>query len=67
MTDQNPTTTFDCVYDVMLNRNQSSPEPFYVDYLMDEGFDMILKNSEKNLLKKLLLQKIKTERIRFTN
>ena len=28
MTGQNPTTTFDCVYDVMLNRNQSSPEPF---------------------------------------
>ena len=51
MTGQNPTTTFDCVYDVMLNRNQSPPEPFYVDYLMDEVFDMILKKSEKNLLK----------------
>ena len=43
MTGQNPTTTFDCVFDVMLNHNQSSPEPFYVDYLMDEVSDMILK------------------------
>ena len=50
MTGQNP-TTFDCVYDVMLNRNQNSPGPFYVDYLMDEVFDMIIKKSEKNLLK----------------
>ena len=51
MTGQNPTTTFDCVYDVILNRKQSSPEPLYVDYLMDEVSGMILKKSAKNLLK----------------
>ena len=43
MTDQNPTTTFDRVYDVILKRKQSSPEKSYVAYLMDEGTDMILK------------------------
>ena len=51
MTGQNPTTTFDRVYDVILERKQSSPETSYVAYLMDEVFDMILKKSEKNLLK----------------
>ena len=67
MTGQNPTTTFDCVYDVILNRKQSSPEPLYVDYLMDEVSDMILKKSAKNLLKQFLLQKIKTGPISPTN
>ena len=43
MTGQNPTTTFDRVYDVILKRKQSSPETSYVAYLMDEGTDMILK------------------------
>ena len=43
MTCQNPTTTFDRVYDVILKRKQSSPETSYVAYLMDEGTDMILK------------------------
>ena len=43
MTDQNPITTFDRVYDVILKRKQSSPEKSYVAYLMDEGTDMILK------------------------
>ena len=43
MTGQNPTTTFDRVYDVILKRKQSSPETTYVAYLMDEGSDMILK------------------------
>ena len=43
MTFQNPTTTFDRVYDVILKRKQSSPETSYVAYLMDEGTDMILK------------------------
>ena len=43
MTVQNPTTTFDRVYDVILKRKQSSPETSYVAYLMDEGTDMILK------------------------
>ena len=43
MTCQNPTTTFDRVYDVILKRKQSSSEASYVAYLMDEGTDMILK------------------------
>ena len=43
MTVQNPTTTFDRVYDVILNRKQSSPEESYVAYLMDGGTDLILK------------------------
>ena len=43
MTGQNPITTFDRVYDVILKRKQSSPETSYVAYLMDEGTDMILK------------------------
>ena len=43
MTGQNPTTTFKRVYDVILERKQSSPETSYVAYLMDEGTDMILK------------------------
>jgi len=43
MTVQNPTTTFDCVYEVILERKQSSPETSYVAYLMDEGTDLILK------------------------
>ena len=43
MTGQNPTTTFDRVYDVILKRKQCSPEKSYVAYLMDEGTDMILK------------------------
>ena len=43
MTDQNPITTFDRVYDVILKRKQNSPETSYVAYLMDEGTDMILK------------------------
>ena len=43
MTCQNPTTTFDRVYDVILKRKQSSPRTSYVAYLMDEGTDMILK------------------------
>ncbi len=43
MTGQNHTTIFDRVYDVILERKQSSPETSYVAYLMDEGTDMILK------------------------
>ena len=43
MTVQNPATTFDRVYDVILNRKQSSPEKSYVAYLMDGGTDLILK------------------------
>ena len=43
MTGQNPTTTFDRVYDVILKRKQSFPDTSYVAYLMDEGTDMILK------------------------
>ena len=43
MTGQNPTTTFDRVYDVIIERKQSSPETSYVAYLMDEGTDIILK------------------------
>ena len=43
MTGQNPLTTFDRVYDVILERKQCSPETSYVAYLMDEGTDMILK------------------------
>ena len=43
MTGQNPTTTFDRLYDVILKRKQSSPETSYVANLMDEGMDMILK------------------------
>ena len=43
MTGQNPSTTFDSVYDVILKRKLSSPDTSYVAYLMDEGTDMILK------------------------
>ena len=43
MTGQNPTTTFDRVYAVILERKQSSPETSYAAYLMDEGTDLILK------------------------
>jgi len=43
MTGQNPKTTFDRVYDVILKRKESSPENSYVAYLMDEGTDKILK------------------------
>ena len=41
MTGQNPITTFDRVYDVILERKQNSPETSYDAYLMDEGTDMI--------------------------
>ena len=43
MTGQNPKTTFDRVFDVILKRKQSSPEKSYVAYLMDAGTDRILK------------------------
>ena len=43
MKGQNPTKTFDLVYDLILNRKQSSPEKSYVAYMMDGGTDMILK------------------------
>ena len=43
MNSQNPTTTFDRVYDVILKRKQSSPDRSYVAYLIDEGTDVILK------------------------
>jgi len=43
MTGQNPITTFDRVYDVILKRKQSSPEKSYVAYLMEGGTDTILK------------------------
>ena len=43
MTGQNPSTTFDRVYAVILERKQSSPETSYTAYLMDEGTDLILK------------------------
>ena len=43
MTVHNPNTTFDRVYDVILQRKNNSPEKSYVAYLMDGGTDMILK------------------------
>ena len=43
MTGQNPKTTFDRVFDVILKRKQSSPEKSYVAHLMDGGTDTILK------------------------
>ncbi len=43
MMGQNPKTIFDRVYNVILNRKQSSPEKSYVAYLMDGGSDKILK------------------------
>ena len=43
MAGQNPTTTFDRVYDVIIERKLSSPEKSYVSYLMYEGTDMIIK------------------------
>ena len=43
MTGPNYTTIIDRVYDVILERKQSSPETSYVAYLMDGGTDMILK------------------------
>ena len=43
MTGQNPKTTIDRVFDVILKRKQSSPEKSYVAYLMDGGTDIILK------------------------
>ena len=43
MSGQNPTKTFDRVYDVIINRKQSSPEKSYVAYLMNVGTDTILK------------------------
>ena len=43
MTGQNPKTTFDRVFDVILKRKQSSPEKSYVAHLMDGGTDIILK------------------------
>ncbi|MBS1255758.1 MAG: Phosphoribosyl-ATP pyrophosphatase [Deltaproteobacteria bacterium] len=43
MTTQLPANTFDRVYDVILERKQSSPETSYVAYLMDNGTDLILK------------------------
>ena len=43
MPGQNPKTTFDRVFDVILERKQSSPEKSYVAYLMDGGTDIILK------------------------
>ena len=43
MTGQKTKTTFDRVYDVIIERKQSSPEKSYVAYLMDGGTDMILK------------------------
>ena len=43
MTGQNLSTTFDRVYDVILNRKHSSPEKSYVAYLIDGGTDLILK------------------------
>ena len=49
MPGQNPKTTFDRVFDVILKRKQSSPEKSYVAYLMDGGTDKILKKFVKNL------------------
>tara|TARA_B100000945_G_scaffold312301_1_gene306690 strand:- start:2 stop:328 length:327 start_codon:yes stop_codon:yes gene_type:complete len=43
MTGQDSSTTFDRVYDVIINRKQSSPEKSYVAYLMNGGTDLILK------------------------
>tara|TARA_B100000700_G_C14226132_1_gene481511 strand:+ start:34 stop:360 length:327 start_codon:yes stop_codon:yes gene_type:complete len=43
MTGQNPLTTFDRVYNVILKRKQNSPEKSYVAYLIDKGTDIILK------------------------
>ena len=43
MNGQNPETTFDRLYEVILKRKQSSAEKSYVAYLIDGGADMILK------------------------
>ena len=43
MNSQNPTTTLDRVYDLIIERKQSSPEKSYVAHLMDGGIDIILK------------------------
>ena len=43
MTTQLPANTFDRVYDVILERKQSSPETSYVAYLMDNSTYLILK------------------------
>lgn len=43
MTNQNPKTTFDRVFNVILKRKQSSPEKSYITYLMDNNTNIILK------------------------
>ena len=65
MTDQNPTTTFDRVYDLILKRKQSSPETSYVAYLMGEGTDMILKKICEESAEVIIASKngIRTEQI----
>ena len=65
MTGQNPTTTFDRLYDVILKRKQSSPETSYVAYLMDEGTDMILKKIGEESAEVIIASKngIRTEQI----
>ncbi len=65
MTGQNPTTTFDRVYDVILERKQCSPETSYVAYLMDEGTDMILKKICEESAEVIIASKngIRTEQI----
>ena len=49
MTGQNPSTTLDRVYDLILKRKQSSPETSYVAYLMDEGTDVIFKKNMRRI------------------
>ena len=65
MTDQNPTTTFDRVYAVILERKQSSPETSYTAYLMDEGTDFILKKICEESAEVIIASKngIRTEQI----
>ena len=65
MIGQNPTITFDRVYDAILKRKQSSPETSYVAYLMDEGTDMILKKICEESAEVIIASKngIRTEQI----
>ena len=65
MTSSNPSTTFDRLYDVILNRKQSSPEKSYVAYLMDGGTDLILKKISEESAEVIIAAKNenKTEQI----
>ena len=43
MNSQNIKTTFDRLYDLIIQRKENSPEKSYVTQLMDGGTDLILK------------------------